>query len=169
MIKNLIIFITIALISGCSTLKVSTDYDPSVNIAAKSSFSIVHKSSTNSIVEDRINLAIKTNLEAKGYKEVSKEKADFDVIYEYGSKNKTDVESDFVPIGMFGGYTTVDTYHYTQGTFDIRMIDKTSKKAIWTASAQNQLSKQKTPQERTKYVNEIVTKILEKFPSKVQK
>jgi len=166
MIKNFFLLVGVLFIAGCSSLQVSTDYDPSVNIQAKNSFAIVHKESTDSIVEDRINLAIKTDLEAKGYTQASQENADFDVIYEYGSKNKTDVESDFVPVGFFGGYTEVDSYKYTQGSFDVRMIDKTTKKAFWTAKAKNNLDKQDTPQERTAYVNKLVTKILAKFPNK---
>jgi len=166
MIKNFLFLAGTFFIVGCSSLQVATDYDPNVNIQIKNSFAIVHKKSTDSIVEDRINLAIKTNLEAKGYTQASQENADFDVIYEYGSKNKTDVESDFIPVGLFGGYTEVNSYKYTQGSFDIRMIDKTTKKAFWTAQAKNDLDKQETPQERTAYVNKIVTKILEKFPSK---
>jgi len=164
-LKTFIPIIAIA-ITGCSSLKVYTDFDPSVNIPAKNSFAIVHKSYNDSIVVDRINAAIKTDLESKGYKQMPKEKADFDVIYEYGSKNKTDVESDFVPIGFFGGYTEVSNYNYTEGTFDVRMVNPSTKKDFWTATAKNDLDKKESPAERTKYIDELISKILKKFPSK---
>jgi len=166
MIKLISLLVVAVFMTACSTLKVSTDYDPSVDIKTKSSFAIVHKSATDSLIIDRINAAIKKELTAKGYKQAAQSDADFDVIYEYGSKNKTDVESNFVPIGFFGGYTEVDDYNYVQGTFDIRMIDPSTKKDFWTAKAKNELDTKETPEERTKYVNELVSKILEKFPTK---
>jgi len=164
---KLLLLISLLVLSACSTLKVETDYNPSVDISAKKSFTIVHKANgDNSIVVDRINAAIKTDLQAKGYTFVKEGEADFDVIYEYGKKNQTDIESDFTPVGLFGGYTTLDTYKYTQGQFALRMIDPKTKKTFWSADAKNQLDQKDTPQERTAYVNKLISKILEKYPAK---
>jgi hypothetical protein len=63
------------LISGCSSLKVATDYDPSADLTSPKNFSIVHKAleGEDTLTSDRIIAAIKTELIQKGYKETSRD------------------------------------------------------------------------------------------------
>ena len=154
--------------TACSSLQVSTDFDPKVAINQKNSFAIKHKSSSDSLSEDRMNGAIASALEAKGYQKVPLAQADFIVLYESGQENQTDVEPEYIPMGFYGmaGYTTMDTFNYTEGTLDIRMADPKSKKVFWSANATNDMETKKTPQERTTYVDGLVSQILAKYPQK---
>jgi hypothetical protein len=80
---------------------------------------------------------------------------------------RTDLNT--VPVGYgwgWWGFAGTETYvdQYEQGTLILDVIDAGSNKLIWRGSAAARVVDDKTPEERTRRVNEAVEKILERFP-----
>ena len=171
-------------LSACTAVHVSVDTDPSVNPVTLPTFAIVHSgASLNDLTDNRIRSVITSTLQSKGYTIASASKASFHVIYDYGKHRETGVTAvPTYPMGMgygmggygmgygmgmyapYGGYQTAIPYSYVEGQFAIRMIDAKTKKAYWTADATSELSSKKTPEAKTKYAQDLMTKILKKYP-----
>ena len=167
--KILISLIGVLFISACSVVRVSTDYDPSIKIEKFKTYAIIPFEYGDSLVNNRIDAAIKNELFLKSYKMVDEDKADFLVLYRYTSVQKVETTTDYVggglsPYGRYGGYYSTSTYLYTQGNFEIRMADVKNKDTFWRAEGVNTLKSYDTPQERTIYTNEIVQEMLKKYP-----
>jgi hypothetical protein len=166
--------LSILFLSACSVVNVSTDYDPKVDIKSYKTFAILDYDKGDSLINNRVKKALTNELTKKGYKSVSEDKADFYVLYIYSAIQKSELREDYVPMGFgrygrYRGYYTTSTYHYTEGNFEIRMADAKTHETFWRATGVNNLKTLKTPQERTKYTNEIVKKMLEDYPSLVMK
>lgn len=168
------VFLTIFLV-GCSTVDVNVDYDQQFKFLEVNNFVVEHetKKGENTLVNDRITAALNQQITQKGYKNDSPAGLIFN--YHYKVQDKTDFQTSyglgggFGRIGWGGGMmvSTTDIYKYTEGTLIIDALDVKTKKIVWRGVGVFELQQQKTPQEKTKYVNSIVAKILEKFPSKI--
>lgn len=168
------VFLTIFLV-GCSTVDVNVDYDQQFKFLEVNNFAVEHetKKGESNLVNDRITAANTQQITQKGYKNDSPAGLIFN--YYYKAQDKTDFQTSyglgggFGRIGWGGGMmvSTTDTYEYTEGTLIIDALDVKTKKIVWRGVGVLELQQQKTPQEKTKYVNSIVAKILEKFPSKI--
>jgi len=120
-----------------------------------------------------------SSLNTKNYTEVSKEKADLVFVFHTDVQDKTDIQNDYQMIG-YGGYgftrgfgggmvATTNAYNYTEGTLVVDAINPKTQKIVWRGIAKDELSAKDTPQEKTEYINHVVSKIIEKFPSKLLK
>jgi hypothetical protein len=168
------VFLTIFLV-GCSTVDVNVDYDQQFKFLEVKNFVVEHetKKGESNLVNDRITAAINQQITQKGYKNSSPAGLIFN--YYYKAQDKTDYQTSyglgtgFGRIGWGGALmvSTTDTYEYTEGTLVIDALDVKTKKIVWRGVGVLELKQQKTPQEKTEYVNKIVAKILEKFPSKI--
>ncbi len=164
------------LISGCSSLKVATDYDPSADLTSPKNFSIVHKAleGEDTLTSDRIIAAIKTELIKKGYKETSRDAADFYVLFHTGVTSKTRIDTDYQYVNMYPysygyGYRTVAvpqtrTYTYDEGKLIVDAVVPEKNKIIWRGTAVDYLKHQKTPEEKTAYINKVLNALMKKFP-----
>ncbi len=173
-------------LTACSNLQVSVDNDPNINPVTKPTFAIVHGGEAlNDMTDNRIRSSITKTLQSKGYTPTSASKASFVVIYDYGKHRETGVNT--VPTyavggygyrggygyggryGMYapyGGYQTAIPYSYEEGEFSILMIDPKTKKSFWSANATSELSKKKTAEAKTKYVDGLMVDILKKYPAR---
>ncbi|WP_428737691.1 DUF4136 domain-containing protein [Sulfurimonas sp.] len=168
------VFLTIFLV-GCSTVDVNVDYDQQYKFLEVDCFAVEHetKQGESTLVNDRITTAIKQQITQKGYQNTSTAGLVFN--YFYKAQDKKDFQTSyglgtgFGRLGWGGGMmvSTTDTYEYTEGTLVIDALDAKTKKIVWRGVGVLELREQKTPQEKTEYVNSIVAKILEKFPSKI--
>ena len=168
--KYILFLLSVFIFSGCSVVSVSTDFDPSVSIDKFKTYAIVPFEQGDALINNRINVAIQTELSSKSYLLVNADKAEFIVLYRYTSKDKSQTSTQYVGGGMgrygrYGGFYTTSTYNYTEGNFEIRMANPKTKDTFWRAEGVNTLKSFDTPDERTKYTNEIVHKMLEKYPN----
>ncbi len=172
------------MISGCSSLNVNTDHDPSVDLAAPKNFAVIHTSveGENTLVTERITSALSKNLVAKGYKATSKETADYLIVFHTGVTTNQRVDRDYQYINMypysygpgFGRYggayggayvmprTRTHTYKTAQLIVDVVIPNKNQ--IVWRGIAEDQLDKLNTSSDKTAYINNVVSKLLEKFP-----
>ena len=164
----------LTLFSGCSTLKVSSDYDKSFDLSTLSTYYILeHNSTYNSLTNRRINSALTTTLKQKGYKVAKdKESATFYILYHLNVTNKTQINTDYQFVGLYPyryGSTMVATtrsYNYDEGKLIIDIIDPKSKSIIFQAIATDELPNLKTPKEREAYIFKVISRALETLPSK---
>ena len=168
--KYIFVLLSLFIFSGCSVVKVSVDYNPNHEFAKYKTYAIISYENGDALINDRVENAIENEMSLKSFTLVDEDKAEFIVLYRYTSKDKSQTSSQYVGGGMgrygrYGGFYTTSTYNYTEGNFEIRMANPKTKDTFWRAEGVNTLKSFDTPQERTKYTNEIVHKMLEKFPN----
>jgi len=173
--KKIYIFVALALMfSACSTLKVETDYDTSYDFTGNTKYAVVYnaKEGDNTLVNDRIEESIKTNIAAKGYTEVAKEKAELIFVFHVHVTQMSDIRTDYQTIGYggygygggwgyggYGGGTMViphsTTYRWTEGQLIIDAYNPSTNKIV---------DGNHTPNEKIEYINKVVEKVLQTFP-----
>jgi len=170
--KYILIGLLTLLISACSTLTTSVDYDTHYNFKAIKTFAIVHKAKEgeNTLTNERIENALRKTLKEKGFKEVSAKNADLVFLYHTNVQNKTDIYTDYqmVGYGRYGGMviSTPRTYTYDEGKLIIDAYNPKTNKTVYRAVAVDELPNKKTPQEREEYIQKVINKTLETFPPK---
>ena len=164
------------LISGCSSLKVATDYDQNADLTPPKNFTIVHKAleGEDTLTSDRIIAALKNELTQKGYTESSRDSADFYVLFHTGVTSKTRVDTEYRHVNMYPysygyGYRTVAvpqtrTYNYEEAKLIVDAVVPGKNKIIWRGTAVDYLKNLKTPQKKTAYINKVLKALMENFP-----
>lgn len=171
--KNFLMILPLLwLFLGCSTLRVTVDYDPEFELEKQKSFAVIHydREGENTLFNDRLIAALQSELEAKGYRQSSKEEADLLFVFHVNVEEKIDIDTDYHMAGYFGyGYSpgmiaTTRTHRYTEGTLIIDALNPKNRKIVWRAIATDTLTKKETPQERITYVNRVVTEAMKSYP-----
>lgn len=153
----------------CSSVTVTTDYDPTINFQDLKTFNWLPQagqsspgSRRNSLVDRRVRRAIEDELAAKGFSR--QPRPDLLVMFHTGAREKIDVTT--------WGYTSrrpwthryVDVQHTTQGTIIIDFIDPQSKELIWRGRGDRPIAGSRSPQEIDEEIRHTVSEILAKFP-----
>ena len=171
------IFWSLCLLSGllsCATMTTSSDYDPTVNFTAYTSFAWLEPSPPRVLnayqasAEQWIHEAVEQTLAAKGLRKTSTEAPDLQLIYVASLQEKQDVFRDsetyyYRYYGMLRTrtVTTIHTRDYTEGVLSIGMIDPGRQRLIWYGGATTEVDSPKGDKETIK---EAVGKILAAFP-----
>jgi len=176
MLTRLFLLLIPFLFVGCSTLRVTTDYDKEFDMSNLKTFTIVHKKAEfkeDTLTAKRIQDALTSTLKAKNYQAVKQSDADFYVIYHLNVTNKTQIDTDYQFVGMYpyryGGamVATTRAYNYDEGKLIIDIINPNDKNIIFRSVATDELRTLETPQEREIYIKEVILKALEKMPSQM--
>ena len=185
-IFSIIGFLTILMInvSCSSSLKVTTDYDKSVNFSNFKTFSIYNiktKGSVSQLNADRIANAIRNEMTKKGFTEVGTD-ADLMVNAVTILKDKQSVSATtnyygyggmYRPYGYYGGMgmgmasTSVNTYNYKDGSLIIDIVDNKSQKMIWEGTGNKEIDKM--PKDPDAAISAAVTQIMAGFPPGMKK
>lgn len=182
--KTAILFLilcVLALSPGCSSVTYNYDYDKSADFAALKTYAWVTAPSNpaagvqaalqrNDLLDKRIKESVNTQLAAKGYAQ-SAENPDFLVLYHTGAQDKinvTDWGYGYGPYrvgygGWYGG-GGVDVQQYKEGTLILDIIAANAKHLVWRGSATAALNPDAPMEKREKRLNEVITRILAKFP-----
>lgn len=178
MYKSFIMFITsLVFLTGCSTIQVDTDYDVKYSFDALKTFTISNDDTKqiDSLTADRIQSALISSLQSKGYK-ISTDNNDAKVSFYLTKSTFTRTDSN-VQIGAgFGPYRRLGmgmsvpldstTRTYDEGKLTIDIIDTKTNKLIWRGVGQDTLKSFSTPEKKTEYINQVINDILKKFPPK---
>ena len=173
MIKYIFSVVFLFVFVGCSTLEVENDYDDKYNFSKVTTFIVKHnaKEGENTLLNDRITDALESVISSKGYNK--KNIADLIFVYHYNIKDKVDIRTDYQMVGIrrygYGGgmVATTNSYEYKEGTIIVDALDSKTNKIVYRSVGVLEVEQKDTPQERKKYVNEIITKLMEKFPKKL--
>jgi len=160
------------LVTSCSSVKVATDYDDAVDFNQYQSFAFykpgIDKAEISDLDKKRILRAIETELTKQGLSKSSNP----DILVSIFTETYTniDVYRNTYGFGYNWGWTT---YHWAraegksvntsiEGTLFIDLIDAKKKELVWQGMGTGVLSQDR--EAKIERINEIVMKIMEKYP-----
>jgi hypothetical protein len=173
--------LSVALLSGCSSVSVRRDYDPSVDFSALKTYAWQHAEQPNTgtpqidndLINDRIRAAVANELAKKGFDLVDKPEADFLVAYflEYRQRLGGGSSISFgVGGGSFRRYGGVgynpNMSDYEEAILTIDILNPANEKTYWRGVGRRNSYESSNPGKITKIVNSAVADILGIFPPK---
>ena len=188
--KNyLFVFIITILLSACSSLDVSTDYDQKINFSNLQTYRWHAENDQNKaslkyldhIMDQRIRSTIDQQLQLQNFTKTTTGPVDFLVNYSIVVEDKTDIRTYNNYNGMYPGYAYRAGYgyygggyggsetqvtHYKQGTLIIDIINPKTDQLMWRGSADGRLPKESDKNARDELTQKYVSKILLAFPPK---
>lgn len=176
--------IIILFLSSCSSMKVTTDYDPKADFSKYKTFSFLpwSKGSDELLSEydkKRVRAAATHELEKLGFKKESgKTDLVVNVLIIIDQKTGTAAYNDYytsgVGVGYYYGpwgynypggvspYTTLHSYDYEEGTMIVDLLDVEKKQLAWQGIAKKTLSSAKKGDGTV--IKEAMAKLFEEFP-----
>ena len=166
-----VLLLFVLVLTSCSSVKVATDYDQSVNFNQYETFAFfkpgIDKAEISDLDKKRILRAIETEMQQKGFTKSDNP----DLLVSIFTKTKENINIynnnyaygygwGWHPWYWGAGYNTVNST--TEGTLYIDLIDADKKELVWQGMGTAALAREvDRKQER---INEIVEEILEKYP-----
>jgi len=175
MIKISLSFLFIIFCVSCSSISVSTDYDPASDFSVYKTFAVYNDAVKGSelekapLIKARVIDAVEKTMTAKGFTLTDADKADI-LIYPFaGTKDKLNVTDwGYGYSGRYwGGYPygrNIDVSTYTEASLVLDIVDNKNHELLWRGIGTKAVSQNKSPEERTKAVDEAVAKILGDYP-----
>jgi hypothetical protein len=163
---------TFIVVTGCSSVSVTSDYDVSVDFKNYKTFYVFSgvlkdsKLETVSLIKKRVIKAAASELQKKELTLTDSSKADFTVFALASTAEKMNVNSYGYGYG-WGPYPygrNIDISYYTQGSLIIDFIDNKKNELIWRGIGTAVLQDRGTPEEKEQFINEAVKKILDQYP-----
>ncbi|MBK3518323.1 DUF4136 domain-containing protein [Carboxylicivirga marina] len=171
--KRLIIFVLIGvLLSACSSIRTTADWDPSADFRGYNSFGFSQsfdEIKLNDLDKRRIKNAIKLEMEKRGY--VLSSQPDLLINGYVTAVEKTVVTNThyggYGPYyyGWGGWYTSTDVSNYREGTLIVSLIDVRQKQLIWEGRAEGIVAPS-GGQKRTKATDDMIEQLFWKYPIK---
>ena len=167
--------------SGCATDNIRSDYDPSADFGQYETFDFFpdagpDQTNYQSFFSRYMITAISREMEARGYRRSE----DPDILINFNAvlREKTDVRT--TPAPMYGGYygyrggfydpwmgygyaQETNVSQYTEGTFNIDLVDARKKKLVWEAVAVGRIT-EKVLENLEERVNAGVAKAFARYP-----
>jgi len=184
--KNVFLFLAAAVIlSGCSGIKVVSDFDPSVDFTQYKTFEYYgwleeSDKQLNDLDKRRIEAAFGAEFEARGLKYVE-EGGDIVVGLFIVAQQKTQTTAHTTQMGGYGGgyggyygygpgwgwggghsTTTYSEYDYVEGTLVCDIYDKSKEQLVWEGIGTRTINED--PSNREQRINEAVNKIMAEYP-----
>jgi hypothetical protein len=131
-------------------VSVKTDYDKDYDLGKLKTFAFKEQSrsskdplSTNSLLDNRIKDALRSQLEARGYQYAQDGNADFLVCYFASSMERQNIQDfgyGFPRRWRWGFGPQIWTNYYTVGSVVVDFVDPSSKELIWRGIASQTVS-----------------------------
>jgi hypothetical protein len=170
-------FLLLSVLSACSPLKVTVDYDKNVEFKEFKTYMILpwrkeNSKLVNEIDKRRLYDALNNELSERGYQQV-KSDADLAVNLMVIIQEKSNVTAYkshynyggyYYPYGY--GYSNIryDSQEYLQGTVIIDIFDNKAKKLIWQGAAVAEIDE--NPRNREKRIPRAMDRIFWEYPVK---
>ncbi len=176
--RFLVIAATLGLVAGliaCSTLTVSTDFDPAANFGQYKTFTIMPLEQFKEIplTGDRIKAAITQALQARGLQPAS-EAADLQIQVFAKLGKETQITSTGTGGyggwgyrgwgGYGGGMSTTTVQDVAVGTLVVDLVDAKTNKPVWRGMASDTIDPKSTGQQKQENLNYAMNKIFAKYP-----
>jgi hypothetical protein len=194
--RRLFLPLVVLLLASCSSIKTTSDYDPSA-VAKVDSYRTYawmppREGSDprvyNPLVSSRVHEAVDRELAARGYRKVAlNENPDFRIGWQGAIENKLDVQTinttygygwgPWYGYGPYGpgmavggaGYPQTYVEEYQQGSLILDVVDNAANKLVWRGSAQARLAENPSAEKRQERIDKAVHEMLEKFPPEPKK
>ncbi len=162
-----LILITLMLFN-CSTIQTQVDYDRRADFSSYKTYSFHEKGlqqiKLNDIDKSRILNAISSNLQAKGFTQVTSN-PDFIINLSAFNKDKVDVSYNSYGFGwnwFYFGYNDPIIHQYKEGSLMVDIVDAQKNLLVWQGVASGiYLDKLEIKEEQ---LPEAINKVLLKFP-----
>ncbi|MFC1799496.1 DUF4136 domain-containing protein [Candidatus Eisenbacteria bacterium] len=178
----------LVLMVGCSSLQVSTDYDPNANFGQYKTYGWPGGDrppddalAQNPLIAKRIEYSIGEALKAKGYTMLEDGIPDIVIITHAGVQEKMQVTNyssgyyggygGYSGYGMYdpwgyGGGTRTDVSYYDEATLLIDFIDTETKELAWRGIGTKILANTSDPEKVQANVDKVIDKMLASYPPK---
>ena len=161
------------LVSACSGISTTTDYDPAVSFSAFSTYDwIDSEGQVDNITSSRVRQSVDAAMTAKGFTQ-STANPDLAVSYQVTSAERRSFNT--VNAGWGGGYswggwgmgmgtsrTTEQVWN--EGSLILGIFDTGNKNLVWTGTATTDIDSSRSPQERQELIDSAVNKMMGDFP-----
>jgi hypothetical protein len=157
------------LIGGCSSLSVTSDYDPKQDFSKMKTWAwapippqadgSTDPLAVSSLALERIHRSVEREFNLKGYPMVDPQGADFWVKHYAVQEQRIRVDP-----GYDWGHDDVSSY--AAGTIIIDVVNPKDKRMVWRGTASDVIDPDLSPEEREKRIQEAVHEILGQFPPK---
>ena len=163
----------VLLVSACSGISTSTDYDPAVDFTAFSTFTwIDSEGQVDNITSSRVRQSVDAAMTAKGFTQ-SSSNPDVAVSYQVTSAERSSFTT--VNSGWGGGYgwggwgmgmgtSTTTQQTWQEGSLILGIFDTGTKNLVWTGTATTDLDPSRSPADRQKLIDDAVNKMMSDFP-----
>lgn len=176
--KKFLFVCVIALLTACSSLKVTYDYDSQADFTKYKTYAFSDdalKLPVQQLNRDRILKAIEAEMAAKGFSK--SDNPDVLVDVHVKAEQKTEATATTTGGGMYGGpwrygygggfsTTQINYNQYVEGTLFVNLVDKTSEKIVWQGRGTRTLDENTSPEKRESNINYAVKQIFSKYPPK---
>lgn len=169
------------IIAGCSSVKVTSDYDPEYDFTKMKNYRWAYSDELNPndelkkypLVAQRVKIAVDNELKSKGYNLVEGDDFDFVVIAHAGSKEKMNVQQTgggyyrgwYDPWwGPYGGGGTTTVSYYEEATLVLDFISWENKELAWRGMGTGTVKEQSSPESMQERIDDVIVKILANFP-----
>jgi hypothetical protein len=182
-----LLLIASLLLAACaSSPDIRTDYDPNANLAQYKTYNFfdplgIDNPGYSSIYGSIFKNAISRELIARGFVKSDNPDVLFNVSAMLQDKTEVSTYSNPAPVGYYGyrrgfygawggyGYSTsTHVDQYTEGTFNIDMVDVAAKRMLWEGVAVGRVKEERTNEELTQNINEAVAMMFAEFPFTVR-
>lgn len=189
LLKTLSLLALLIVVSSCSSVRVSTDYDRKTEFDSFKTFAFfktgIDKAEINDIDKRRILRAIETELLAKGF--TKSEDPDILVSIFTKSNQRVDVYNNAWGNGAWGwggfgfggfgwggfgpgwgwGWNQPAVSTQVEGVLFVDLINAKKKELVWQGMGTGYLAKK--TDKKIERINEFVSKIMEQYPPEVEK
>jgi hypothetical protein len=175
LINSILIGLIIILFFACSSLNISTDYDPTQDFSKYKTYRWAKLKerdpgdilSKNPMLRKRVQVAVNKVLKEKGFEELKEGKPDFIIFIHAGIQQRMNVYHHGGYHyggwwGPYGGYTSVS--HYKQGTLVVDIVDTEEKELSWRGIASDIVQSYSDPEELQEELDYVISVMLEDFP-----
>ena len=167
-IKLLFLPIIVLIITSCSSVKVTTDYDTKVDFNQYKTFAFYKKGIDKAAISDldkkRIMRAVESELMAKGMTK----SATPDILVSLFTKSREKIN---INDNMYGGFyypyyygmNRMSVSQHTEGTLFVDLLDAKKKELVWQGVGTGAL-RMSSVEKREARVKEFVNEIMAKYP-----
>ena len=167
------------LFAGCSSMQVTTDYNPDYDFSKLKKTAILYPKNSDDTVtlaQQRFAKAIAEQMRQKGFIITDKEHADFYTLFHLNVTERRQIVTDYQMVGVYPYYPGYygygmavpiqHEYTWTEGKFIVDTVDPRDNRIFWRGVATDRLKEFDTPRERIEYIRKVVAEVLNNFPPK---
>lgn len=176
-----LLFIAAVIMTSCSSVKVSYDFDKQVDFAKFKTYAFTQESlnlGLDQLNRDRLITAVETELAAKGF--TKSDNPDVLIDLHITAKQRTEAVANTTGTGGYGGYygrygygggfssstTSISYNDYIDGTLLINMVDKSTEKIAWQGKGTKTLDENANAAKKESNINYAVKQIFMNYPPK---
>ena len=167
-------------LSACSTLQVSTDYDPEVSFNNLNDYAWLPESTLpqknphidNRDLDRQIRASVVKALTSKGFQLKDSGRASFLIGYHVAIDQKTSIntvnryyrrEPEWSP-NSWRGTTDLGRHNFEQGTLILDIVNPSTNELLWRSNASAEIDPYANTKTRLQRIDTAVNKMLSEFP-----